>query len=149
MRDIETFFDENPVFGSVLVVTGILFLVGVIWLGRAFTPENGAVLTPRNWQIMNARKAYAQELDGLVDGANALNQLLHAGQPDPIQGQIVTDAVLGEIKQEGHSALYEHRTALANAAVAVRSWTQGAMAYEDAQTILNKTMQLLQAAAID
>lgn len=149
MREIETFFDENPVFGSVLVVTGILFLVGVIWLGRAFTPENGAVLTPRNWQIMNARKAYTQELDGLVTGASALNQVLHTGQPDPIQGQIVTDAVQGEIKEDGHSALYEHRTALANAAVAIRSWTQGAMTYEDAQTILNETMQLLQAAAID
>ena len=149
MSEIETFFDENPVFGSVLVVTGILFLVGVIWLGRAFTPENGAVLTPRNWQIMNARKAYAQELDGLIDGVHALNQLLHAGQPDPIQGQIVTDAVQGEIKEDGHSALYEHRTALANAAVAVRSWTQGAMVYEDAQRILNETMQLLQMAAID
>ena len=149
MSEIETFFDENPFFGSVLVVTGIIFLVGATWLGRAFTPENGAVLTPRNWQIMNARKAYTQELDGLVTGAYALNQVLHAGQPDPIQGQIVTDAVLGEIKEEGHPALYEHRTALANAAVAVRSWTQGAIPHEDAQRILNETMQLLQAAAID
>ena len=149
MSDMEKFFDDNPVFGSVLVVVCIVFLVGMIWIGRSFTPKNGEVLTPQNWQIMNARKAYAQELDGLFDGAYELSLVLNTGQPDPIQGQIVTDTVMESIEGDGHAALYEQRAALSNAAVAVRSWSQGAMPYEDAQMIMSDTVRFLQMAVIE
>jgi hypothetical protein len=149
MSTIEKFFDENPVFGTVIVTVVIMFLVGIIWIGRSFTPENGEVLTPQNWQIMNSRKAYTQELNDLIDGAQSLSQLLNAGKPDPIQGQIVTDTVQAGINTEGHSALFEQRTTLSNAAVAVRSWSQGAMPYEDVYMILNETIQILQSANID
>jgi hypothetical protein len=149
MSDIEKFFDENPVFGTVVVTIGILFLVGIIWIGRSFTPTSGEVLTSQNWQIMNSRKAYTQELNDLIAGAQSLSRLLNTGQPDPIQGQIVTDTVQAEIKTEGHSALFEQRTTLSNAAVAVRSWSQGAMPYEDVYMILNETILILQSANID
>lgn len=148
MNEIEKFFDDNPVFGSVIVIVGIVVIAGVMLIGRSFTPKNGEVLTPQNWQIMNSRKAYAQELNELRANVLELSTLLNTGQPDPIQGQIVTEEVLSQVGDGGHSALYEERTAVSNAAAAVRSWTQGSLSYEDVQVIVSETIQLLQAAEI-
>ncbi|MDX9866186.1 MAG: hypothetical protein RBT34_15390 [Anaerolineaceae bacterium] len=149
MSDIEIFFEEYPVFGSVIMIVCIVVIAGILLIGRSFTSADGDILTPQNWQVMNAKKAYIQELNGLRMDALALTEILNADQPDPIQGQIVTDAVLSHTNnKEGHSALREERTALSNAAVAVRSWSQGAIAYEDVLMIVNNTIQLLLAAEI-
>jgi hypothetical protein len=148
MSDIEKFFDNNPVFASVIVIVCIVVVAGILLIGRSFTSENGDILTPQNWQIMNSRKAYTQELYDLRTDVLALSALLNTGQPDPIQGQIVTGAVLSRMTEDGHPALREERTALSDAAEATHKWSQGAIAYEDVQMIVNRTVQLLQAAKI-
>lgn len=149
MVDITNFFEENPVIGSAIIITGIFIFAGILMAGRAFTPNSREVLTPQYWQILNAKKAYRQELNALVADAQKLIDLLNSGQPDPIQGQIITDAVQAHLIDEGHPALREERTALLNAAEAVRSWSQGALLYENAQMIMNETIHLLQLAEID
>jgi hypothetical protein len=149
MVDIGNFFEENPVFGSVIMITGIFIFAAVMMIGRSFTLESGEVLTPQYWQILNAKKAYQQELNALVADAQEMSALLNSGQPDPIQGQIITDAVQAPLIDEGHPALREERTALLNAAEAVRSWSQGALLYENAQMIMNETIHLLQLAEIE
>lgn len=148
MSEIEKFFDNNPVFASVIVIFCIVVVAGILLIGRSFTSEDGDILTPQKWQIMNSRKAYIQELNALRMDVLALSDLLNAGQPDPIQGQIVTDAVLSHINEDGHSALGEERGFLFDAVMATRSWLQGTITYEDVQVIVNRTVQLLQAAKI-
>ncbi len=70
------------------------------------------------------KKAYRQELNALVADAQEMSDLLNAGRPDPIQGQIITDTVQAHLIDEGHPTLREERTALLNATEAVRGWSQ-------------------------
>ena len=151
MGEIEKFFDDNPVFGTVIVFIALMGMVGIIFIGRSFTPKSGEILTPQNWQIMNSRKAYEQELNDLKSLALELVELLNTGQPDPIQGQVVTDSVMKQMNQlseSGHAALHRERAAVRNAAVAVRDWSQGAMFFENAQIFVNDAIDLLKSAEI-
>lgn len=148
MQDIGKFLDENQVFATTLVVMILVAVIGMVLIGRSFTPQNGEILTPQNWKIMNSRKAYDQELKLLSVQVLELNKLLTPGQADPIQGQIVIDAVVTQLDRLNHSALHAERKAVLVAASVVQGWLQGAESYEFARIIVNDAMQILQAAEI-
>jgi hypothetical protein len=149
MQAIERCFDENPVFATTLVVMVLVAMICMVLIGRSFTPKNGEVLTPQNWKIMNSRKAYDLELKVLSVQVLELNRLLNTGQPDPIQGQIVIDAVVTQLGQLHHSALHGERKAVSVAASVVQGWLQGAESYEFARIVVNDAMQILHAAKIN
>lgn len=148
MKNITNFFDENPVFSTVIVTVAFFAVIGIIFIGRSFTPQNGEFLTPQNWQLMNSRKAYEQELNQLRSHILELSQLLHGGKPDPIKVQMTTDSTLEKVGESGHAALQIERDGVRSAVIAVRDWSQGELSFEDAQALLNDVIRLLESATI-
>ncbi len=116
-----------PLVGAVLIL-----LPALILLGRAFTPTPARIVIWTDWQVRQARAAYASELADLRRDATALADLLNAAVPDPVQGQLVADQLLIRWRQ-GQPALAVRREGLIAAAQAVSDWAVGALPRETAR----------------
>jgi hypothetical protein len=70
----------------------LLVLLGLMLLGRAFTPEGNRLLLRQEWEIRKLRQAYRAEYLTLLEQTNRLAELL-AEQADPARVQVVVQDV--------------------------------------------------------
>ena len=126
-----------PLVGGLLILTPAL-----IMLGCAFTPTPAHVFTWTDWQVRQARAAYASELAELRRDATVLADLLNAAVPDPVQGQLVTDQMLIRWRQ-GQPAWAVRRAGLIAAAQAVSDWAVGALPRETARQVVAEQLAAL------
>ncbi len=129
-----------PTVFSLLIALPALFV-----LGRSFTPIPPRVFTWTDWQVRQARAAYAAELTSLQYDAESLAALVDAPMPDPVQAQIMAGQISSRW-QVGLPALSERRAALVTAAQAVSDWAVGATPREPAQQAVQVAMQSLEEA---
>ena len=126
-----------PLVGALLILTPALIL-----LGRAFTLTPPRIFTWTDWQVRQAREAYASELTDLRRDATVLAELLNAAVPDPVQGQLVSDQMLIHWRQ-GQPALAVRREGVITAAQAVSDWAVGALPRETARQIVAEQLAAL------
>ena len=128
-----------PLVGALLIVTPALIL-----LGRAFTPTTPPlrVFTWTDWQVRQARDAYAAELADLRRDATVLADLLNADVPDPVQAQLVANQIALRWRQ-GQPALSVRRDGLITAAQAVSDWAVGALPRETARQVVAEQLAAL------
>ena len=126
-----------PLVGALLIL-----LPALILLGRAFTPTPGGIFTWTDWQVRQARAAYASELADLRRDIAVLADLLNATVPAPVQGQLVADQMLIRWRQ-GQPALAVRREGLLTAAQAVSDWAVGALPRETARKITAEQLTAL------
>ena len=126
-----------------LLVAPVLF-TGLALLGRSVTPSGGSLLTPAEWQLHRAERAYSQELGRLRDEAENLAGLLNR-IPDPVRAGAAAERITQETL-EGQPSLKLQRAALLQAAEAVRLWAMGGGDRETAQAALDDTIRLLEGA---
>jgi hypothetical protein len=127
-------------WGGVAAMAAVV-LVGLTLLGRAVTPEGGVVLTPEEWRLLKASRAYDQELGRLRDEAGALVDILNRS-PDAVRASAAADRV-AQMAVEGNGALALQREALASAAEAVRLWAMGGAERQGAAAALQEAVDLL------
>jgi hypothetical protein len=120
----------------------VLALAGLMLLGRAVTPESGEILTPSEWRLIKADRAYWEELDGLRRDAEELALLLN-NNPDAVRAGLTVDRIQ-QASMDGQTALAIQRNALADAAEAVRLWAMGGGTREEAEVALAKAVTLLE-----
>jgi hypothetical protein len=134
--------EVNKGLWYVLLPVVVLTLAGLMLLGRAVTPESGEILTPLEWRLIKADRAYWVELDQLRKNAEELALLLN-NNPDAVRAGLTADRIQ-QTSMDGQTALTIHRVALAEAAEAVRLWAMGGGTWEDAEAALAKAVALLE-----
>jgi len=130
---------------ATIAFAALLALTGLALLGRAYTFDS-QVLSPTDWQVLQAEQAYRAELGALQRDAETLIELLNDPVPDPVRAQIVASQIANR-RDEGQSALAHQRHLLVEAAAAVQNWAIGAMAREPAQQAVDHLVASLQEAA--
>ncbi len=125
----------------------LLLLVGLAFLGRAFTPDSDAsashLLTWQDWRLLKAERAYQHELETLRADADQLSQALN-GQPNPVTVQLLAESILHHTgTMDGDPALEAARAALGQAAQDVRDWASGILDRDTALASLQKAIELL------
>ena len=132
------------VVGALLAFVCVLFGLGVI--GHPATPYTDAglarPLTWTDWQLKKAEKVYLSEVVELRRDAESLAGALNSA-PNPVQIQLLTDRVLRSAAS-GTPALELARYALSQASLAVRSWSVGSLARDEAIQSLEAAVSLLQ-----
>ncbi len=128
-----------------IMISLLIALPALILLGRAFTAIPPRPVTWTDWQVRQARAAYAAELTNLQRDADSLAALLNAPTPDPVQAQIIAEQINSRW-QVGLPALSERRTALVTAAQAVSDWAVGATPREPAQQAVQAAVQSIEEA---
>jgi hypothetical protein len=128
-----------------LAIIMLLALPALLILGRAFTPIPPRPFTWTDWQVRQARAAYAAELASLRRDAEALAALVNSPTPDPVQTQIVAEQISSRW-QAGLSALSERRSVLVTAAQAVSDWAVGATPAEPARQAVQAALRSLEEA---
>ncbi len=104
---------------------GLALLLGLMFLGRAFTPEGNRLLTWQEWQVRKLQQAYRAERLRLLEDANRLAELL-SSEPDPARAQIAWVLGVRRDLQNGRvEALADERQRVADAAQAVLDWASG------------------------
>ncbi len=141
---VELDLPELSAHWGYLALVAILALVGLGWLGKVVTPEGGRVLSWSEWEIRKARQTYRGELDQLQRDAEDLAGLL-GGPSDAVRAQVVADRIARE-GQNGQAALEVQRSAVGQAAEAVRAWAIGSGTQDEARAALQKAITALQAA---
>ena len=126
-----------PLVGTLLILTPALIL-----LGRALTPTPARIVTWTDWQVRQARDAYAAELADLRRDAAVLADLLNADVPDPVQAQLVANQIALRWRQ-GQPALSVRRDGLITAAQAVSDWAVGALPRETARQVVAEQLAAL------
>lgn len=125
----------------------LLFMVGLGALGRALTPTGGQLLTWSEWQVLQMRQAYRQELDVLRQDVEILADLLE-NVPDPVRAQLAAEQVLAHTL-EGQETLTPQREAVSLAAAALRDWAIGAIERADVEVALEQAIYSLEEAGIE
>lgn len=126
-----------------LLVIGAL--VGMAHLGRDVTPmdtNSPRLLGWSDWRLLQAERAYAEELAVLRADAMQLSQTLDQ-QPNPVPTQFLVERIARHT-QDGDASLESARTALANAALNVRDWSTGTLDRDTAILSVQSAMSLLQ-----
>ena len=126
-----------PIVGALLILMPALIL-----LGRAFTPVPSRIFTWTDWQVRQARDAYAAELAALRRDAAVLADLLNADVPDPVQAQLVANQI-ALCWRQGQPALSVRRDGVITAAQAVSDWAVGALPRETARPIVAEQLAAL------
>jgi len=104
----------------------ILVLVGLAFFGKAFTPENNAVLSWQEWKVRKLQRAYQEEHAQLVQDAVILADILNQNpSPDPARVQVQLEAIRSHLRQGSVTALEKDRAALGMAVQAVQDWSIG------------------------
>lgn len=136
---------ERKTFVTALVVIGLIAVLTIGALGRAVTPEGDRVLTWGEWKILNAQKVYVAELQELRKASDELAGLLN-NRPDPVRVQMQVDRLEKNLV-DGQASLSEQRAALFAAAEAIRSWSLGQIAREQAVSAHAQSVEILQPTA--
>jgi hypothetical protein len=118
----------------------VVALAALMLLGRATTPPDGGVLTPSQWRLRQAERAYAVELTGLRSAASDLVDLVNAG-PDPVRAGLLADRI-DQLTLSGQPSLDVQRQALRDASEAVRSWAMGGASRDEAVAALDNAIAL-------
>jgi len=135
--EFELDFPKGWNWVAVLLIT-VMVAVGLGALGRLVTPAGDKLLTWSEWQVLQARHAYRQELSRLRQDVEALAGLLDQS-PDPVRAQLVAEQALAH-SQVGQETLAPQRQAVALAAEALRNWAVGA---EDRQIAVAALLQAI------
>ena len=128
-----------PLILLVLLIAATL--VGLVYLGRALTPEGGKVLTWSEWQVLLARRAYDRELAELEKDVAELVELVNR-PADPVRAQIVCGRISAHT-DEGEVSLVQVRAQIAAAAETVQQWAVGALSRDDALIAVDAAVQAL------
>ncbi len=126
----------------VLAGIGLALLLGVLFLGRAFTPEGNRLLTWQEWQVRKLRQAYRAEHLVLLEDANRLAELL-AGKPDPARAQVVIQDVRRHLAEGKVETLASARQQVADAAQFVLDWVSGVGDYNAAVEAVQRALEAL------
>ncbi len=125
-----------------LMILIIAALVGLVFLGKALTPDGAKVLTWSEWQVLLARRAYDRELARLMKNAAELVDLVN-NPVDPVRAQIVCSRISAHTV-DGEMSLIQVRAQIAAAAGTVQQWAVGALPRDDALVAVDIAVQALQ-----
>lgn len=127
-----------------LAPVALLAFFGIALLGRSVTPQGGGLLTPVEWQLVKAERAYIQELTSLRDEAENLVALLNQA-PDPVRAGAAAERIAQDTL-DGQPSLELQRAALVQAAEGVRLWAMGGGDRQTAEEALSEVIRLLEGA---
>ena len=120
-------------------------LVGMAQIGQDVTPLDSGVprlLNWSDWRLLQAQRAYTEELSILRTDAMQLAQALEQ-KPNPVTTQFLIERIAQHIK-EGDPSLTSARLALENAALNVRDWSTGTLDRDTAILSVQDALTLLQ-----
>jgi len=123
-------------YGAIFVVTVLLLL------GRAFTPENGRLLSWHEWQVRKLRQAYHSERKVLLADTQRLAELLESN-PDPARAQVEIQLIRSHLTSQKVEALAEARKAVGEAAQAALDWASGVGEYNAAVQAVENALKRL------
>ncbi|WP_322508117.1 hypothetical protein [Anaerolinea sp.] len=121
---------------------GLIVLLALMFLGRAFTPEGNRLLTWQEWQVRKLQQAYRAERLLLLEDTNRLAELL-AGEADPARVQVTVQGVRRHLAQGGVESLADERQKVADAAQAALDWASGIGDYNAAVEAVQKALEAL------
>lgn len=122
---------------------GLALLLGLMFLGRAFTPEGNRLLTWQEWQVRKLRQAYRAERLILLKDVNHLAELLAGGAPDPARALVTVQEVRRDLADGKVEALADEREKVAAAAQAVLDWAGGIGDYNAAVEAVQRALEAL------
>ncbi len=122
---------------------GLALLLGLMFLGRAFTPEGNRLLTWQEWQVRKLRQAYRAERLILLKDVNRLAELLAGGAPDPARALVTVQGVRRDLADGKVEALADEREKVAAAAQAVLDWAGGIGDYNAAVEAVQRALEAL------
>jgi len=120
-------------------------LVGMAQIGQDVTPLDSGVprlLNWSDWRLLQAQRAYTEELSILRTDAMQLAQALEQ-KPNPVTTQFLIEKIAKHTK-EGDPSLDSARLALENAALNVRDWSTGTLDRDTAILSVQGALTLLQ-----
>ncbi|MBK6298700.1 MAG: hypothetical protein IPF48_12420 [Sphingomonadales bacterium] len=120
-------------------------LVGMSQIGQDVTPLDSGVprlLNWSDWRLLQAQRAYTEELSILRTDAMQLAQALEQ-KPNPVTTQFLIEKIAQHTK-EGDPSLESARLALENAALNVRDWSTGTLDRDTAILSVQGALTLLQ-----
>ncbi len=120
-------------------------LVGMAQIGQDVTPLDSSVprlLNWSDWRLLQAQRAYTEELSILRTDAMQLAQALEQ-KPNPVTTQFLIEKIAQHTK-EGDPSLESARQALENAALNVRDWSTGTLDRDTAILSVQDALTLLQ-----
>jgi len=120
----------------------LAFLLALMLIGRAFTPEGDHLLTWQEWQVRKLQQAQRVERQQLLADANRLAELL-ADEADPARVQVVVQAVRRNLNSGTAEALADERQMVADAAQAVLDWAIGIGDYNAAVNAVQRALEAL------
>lgn len=135
--DLSNFKKDNWLMAGI----GLALLLGLMLLGRVFTPQGNHLLTWQEWQIRKLQQDYRAERLMLLEDANRLAELL-ADEADPARVQVVVQDVLRNLDGKTE-ALADERQQVADAAQAVLDWASGVGDYNAAVEAVNRALEAL------
>jgi len=121
----------------------LVVLLGLMFLGRAFTPEGGRLLTRQEWQVRKLQQAYRAERLQLLEDTNRLAELLAAERPDPARLQVEVGAVRRRLSAQKVESLAAARAQVDAAAQAVLEWASGIGEYNAAAAAVQAALEVL------
>lgn len=121
----------------------LVVLLGLMFLGRAFTPEGGRLLTRQEWQVRKLQQAYRAERLQLLEDTNRLAELLAAERPDPARVQVEVGAVRRRLSAQKVESLAAARAQVDAAAQAVLEWASGIGEYNAAAAAVQAALEVL------
>jgi hypothetical protein len=124
-----------------LVPAGIIILVVAFFLGRAYTPEDGSILTLAEWNAIKSERIYQEEIVELQRQVEDLVDLLNSN-PNAVRAGILADQIQLR-NQNGHPATALQRQAISDAAETIRLWSMGGASRDEARDRLNAAIALM------
>lgn len=121
---------------------GLVAMLALLVLGRAFTPEGNRLLTWQEWQVRKLQRAYQAERLSLLEDTNRLADLL-AGKPDPARALVTVQGVRRHLAQGRVEALADERQKVADAAQAVLDWASGVGDFNTAVEAVQRALEAL------
>ena len=137
--------NEDALWLVAFAVLIIAALVGMAQIGQDVTPMDTGeprLLGWSDWRLIQAERAYAQELSTLRADAMQLALALDL-RPNPVTTQLLIEQIARHT-QEGDPSLTSARLALENAALNVRDWSTGTLDRDTAILSLQDALTLLQ-----
>ncbi len=110
------------------IVLGALLFFGFV--GYWVTPDDGRILTPQEWRVVQAERQYQRELTQLREYGRQLAQFLST--QDPVRVQLQVQRMMDKVSQMTSPALASQRRAFVNAANAVIAYQQGQASRDEA-----------------
>jgi hypothetical protein len=132
---------DRRLFYSSLVALGLLALVGLALLGRAYTPDPPRLVGWADWKALEVERRYQGELAQLRQDLAELADLLQSN-PNPVQAEMAASR-LAQRHGTGLGLLVRQREAVVAAAETVRDWAAGFVTYEDAVATVDAAIEIV------